>query len=75
MFRDSSGGIEEYTSSVTGFINKCINDVVPTVAMHTYPKQMPWITGNTRTDLKHRAATFKEQDSNPEAYNKSRYAL
>ncbi|KAK6307924.1 hypothetical protein J4Q44_G00211950 [Coregonus suidteri] len=31
MFRDSSNGIEEYTTSVTGFINKCIDDVVPTV--------------------------------------------
>ncbi|XP_064841631.1 von Willebrand factor A domain-containing protein 5A-like [Oncorhynchus masou masou] len=30
MFRDSSNGIEEYTTSVTGFINKCIEDVVPT---------------------------------------------
>ena len=29
MFQDSSNGIEEYTTSVTGFINKCINDVVP----------------------------------------------
>ena len=30
MFRDSSDGIEEYTTSVTGFINKCIEDVVHT---------------------------------------------
>ena len=29
MFRDSSNGIEEYTTSVTGFINKCIEDVRP----------------------------------------------
>ena len=28
MFRDSSNAIEEYTTSVTGFINKCIDDVV-----------------------------------------------
>jgi hypothetical protein len=33
MFRDSSNGIEEYTTSVTGFINKCIDDVVPTVTV------------------------------------------
>ena len=33
MFRDSSDGIEEYTTSVTGFINKCIEDVVPTVTV------------------------------------------
>ena len=47
MFRDSSDGIEEYTTSVTGFINKCIEDIVPTVTVRTYPNQKPWITGNT----------------------------
>ena len=36
MFRDSSDGIEEYTASVTGFINKCIEEVVPTVTVRTY---------------------------------------
>ena len=75
MFRDSSDCIEEYTTSVTGFINKCIDDVVPTVTTHTYPNQKPWITGNIHTELKTRAATFKERDSNPEAYKKTRYAL
>jgi alpha-acetolactate decarboxylase len=39
MFRDSSDNIEEYTTSVTGFINKCIEDVVPTVTVRTCPKQ------------------------------------
>jgi hypothetical protein len=67
MFRDSSDGIEEYTTSVTGFINKCLEDVVPTVTSRTYPNQKQWITGNIRTELKGRAATFKEQDSTPEA--------
>ena len=75
MFRDSSDGIEMYTTSVTGFINKCIEDVVPTVTVRTYPNQKPWITGNIRTELKGRAAAFKERDSNPEAYKKSRFAL
>ena len=75
MFRDSSDGIEEYTTSVTGFINKCIEDVVPTVTVRTYPNQKPWITGNIRTELKGRAAAFKVRDSNPEAYKKSCYAL
>jgi hypothetical protein len=36
MFRDSSNGIEEYTTSVIGFINKCIDDVVPTVNVHLF---------------------------------------
>jgi hypothetical protein len=75
MFRDSSDGIEEYTTSVIGFINKCINDVIPTVTLRTYPNQKPWITGNIHTELKARAAAFKERDSNPEAYRKSRYAV
>ena len=75
MFRDSSDDIEEYTTSVTGFINKCIEDVVPAVTVRTYPNQKPWITGNSRTELKGRTAAFKVRDSNPEAYKKSCYAL
>jgi hypothetical protein len=53
MFRDLSNG-----TSVTGFINKCINDIVPTVTICTYPNQNPWIKGNIRTELKARAAAF-----------------
>ena len=60
MFRDSSDGIEEYTTTDIGFINKCIDDVVPTVTIRTYPNQKPWITGNIHTELKARAAAFKE---------------
>jgi hypothetical protein len=75
MCRDSSDGIEEYTTSVIGFNKKGIEDVVPTVTVRTYPKQKPWITGNICTELKGRASTFKVRDSNPEAYKKSCYAL
>ena len=75
MFRESSNGIEEYTTSVNGFINKCIDDVVPTVTVRTYPNQKSWITGSIRTELKARAAAFKERISNPDVYKKSRYAL
>jgi hypothetical protein len=32
-------------------------------------------TGNIRIELKARAATFKELQSNPDAYKKSLYAL
>jgi hypothetical protein len=73
--RDSSDGIEEYTTLVTGFINKCIDDIVPTVTVHTYPNQKPWTTGNIRTELKARAASFKERDTNLDTYKKSIYAL
>jgi hypothetical protein len=59
MFRDSSDDIEEYTTSVTGFINNCIDDIVPTVTGRTYPNQKRWITGNSHTELKGRAAAFE----------------
>jgi hypothetical protein len=75
MLRDSSNGTEEDTTSVIGFINNYIDDVIPTVTVRTYPNQKPWITGSFHTELKARAAVFKEQDSNPEAYKKSHYAL
>ena len=75
MFRDSSNVIEEYTTSVISFINKCIDDIVHTVTVRTYPNQKPWITGNIRIELKARAAAFKKRDTNPDAYKKSRYAL
>ena len=64
MFWDSSDDIEEYNTSVTFFINNCVDDVVPTVTERTYPNQKPWITGNIRTELKGRAAAFKEQSVN-----------
>ena len=63
------------TTSVTGFINKCIDDVVPTVTVHTYPNQKQWISGKIHTELKGRAAAFKERDYKPEAYKTSRDAL
>jgi hypothetical protein len=47
MFLDSSNGIKEYT----GFINKCIDDIVPTVTVRIYHNQKPLITVNIRTDL------------------------
>ena len=31
------------STSVIGFINKCIDDVIPTLTMRRYPNQKPWI--------------------------------
>ena len=66
MLRDSSNVIEVYAPSVTGFINKCIDVVFLTVTLRTFPNLKPSITGNIRTELKARAATFKERDTNPD---------
>jgi hypothetical protein len=59
------------TPSVIGFTNKCIDDATPTVTVRTYPNQKATL----HSELKARAASFKERDSNPEACKKSRYAL
>lgn len=72
MFRDSPIGIEEFTT-VTGFINKCIEDVFPTVTIWTYPNQKPCITGSNHTGIKARATAYKEQDSDIDTYKKARY--
>ena len=50
MLQDSSNGIEGYTTSFTVFINKCVDDTVPKVTIHTYPIQKLWLTGNIRTE-------------------------
>jgi hypothetical protein len=49
--------------SLSGFIIKCIDDVIPTVTVRTYPNQKPWIAGNIHTELKSKAAAFKEQQT------------
>ena len=41
MLWDSSNGIEEYTTTVIGFINKCIANIIPTVTVRTFPNQKP----------------------------------
>ena len=43
----SENNFDVYTDTVTVFIKKCIEDVVPTVTIKTYPNQKPWIDGKT----------------------------
>jgi hypothetical protein len=46
----SENNIDIYTD--TEFIGKCIEDVVPTVMIKTYPNQKLWIDGSSHTNLK-----------------------
>ncbi len=52
-----------YTSilsiSVTCFIRKCIEDVVPTKTVRIYPNQKPWINSDVRSALSARTSAFK----------------
>ncbi|KAI4900823.1 hypothetical protein NFI96_028020, partial [Prochilodus magdalenae] len=64
---------EEYTDSVTGFIRKCIEDVVPTKPVRVYPNQKPWLNCEVRAALNARTAAFKS--GHTEEYKKASYAL
>ncbi len=60
MFRAASDDdIEAYSDTVTCFIRKCIDDVVPTKTIHIYPNQKPWINSDVRSALSARTSAFK----------------
>ena len=45
MFRiASNNNIDEYADSVSEFIRKCIDNVVPIATIKTFPNQKPWIS-------------------------------
>ncbi|KAI4879014.1 hypothetical protein NFI96_008915 [Prochilodus magdalenae] len=67
MFREAATystttGLEEYTSSVTSYIGKCIDDVTVSKTITTRPNQKPWMTAEVRALLKARDSAFKEGD-------------
>ncbi len=60
IFRAASDdNIEAYSDSVTCFIRKCIDDVVPTKTIRIYPNQKPWINSDVRSALSARTSAFK----------------
>ncbi len=53
MFRAASDDdIEVYSDTVTCFIRKCIEDVVPTKTIRIYPNLKPWINSDVRSAFK-----------------------
>ncbi len=60
MFRAASDDdTEAYSDSVTCFIRKCVEDVVPIKTIRTYPNQKPWINSDVRAALSARTSAFK----------------
>ncbi len=55
----SDDDIEAYSDTVTCFIRKCIEDVVPTKTIRIYPNQKPWINSGVRSALSARTSAFK----------------
>ncbi len=60
MFQAASDDdIEAYSDTVTCFICKCIEDVVPTKTIRIYPNKKPWINSDVRSALSARTSAFK----------------
>ncbi|KAI4889747.1 hypothetical protein NFI96_019341, partial [Prochilodus magdalenae] len=67
MFREAAAystttDLEEYTSSVTSYISKCIDDVTVSKTITTRPNQKPWMTAEVLALLKARDSAFKAGD-------------
>lgn len=74
MFREvADGNINEYTDSVSSFIQHCIEDIVPKKSVRSFPNQKPWVDAGVRTNLRARAAAFNSGD--PDLYRKARYEI
>ena len=56
--QDSSINIDEYTLSVTEFIRKCVDDVVPTITIQTYPNQKLWMKRDICTMTRAQTSAF-----------------
>ncbi|GAA6075769.1 piezo-type mechanosensitive ion channel component 1-like, partial [Tachysurus ichikawai] len=57
-----SVNLEEYTSAVTSYIGKCINDVTVSKTITTRSNQKPWMTANVRALLRTRDLAFRTGD-------------
>ncbi|KAK3510918.1 hypothetical protein QTP70_025540 [Hemibagrus guttatus] len=67
MFREvatngDSINLEEYTTSVTSHIGKCIDDVTVSKTITTHSSQKPWMTAEVRALLKSRDSAFRAGD-------------
>ncbi|KAK3514687.1 hypothetical protein QTP70_027770 [Hemibagrus guttatus] len=58
----NSINLEEYTTSVTSYIGKCINDMTVTKTITTRSNQKPWMTAEVRALLKLRDSAFRAGD-------------
>ncbi|KAI5614754.1 gastrula zinc finger protein XlCGF28.1-like, partial [Silurus asotus] len=67
MFREAATNgdfinLEEYTSTVTSYIGKCIDDVTTSKTITIRSNQKPWMTAKVRALLKTRDSAFRAGD-------------
>ncbi|XP_060703504.1 uncharacterized protein LOC132830055 [Hemiscyllium ocellatum] len=73
IFKNSATSLNEYATTVTDFISKCVEDCVPKKLIRVFPNQKPWMNSEIHSLLKSRSEAFKSGD--PDLYKKSRYDL
>lgn len=61
--RNDHTDLEEYASSVTGYIVKCVDDVVLTRIITIWPDQRPWLNIKVHSLLKARDEAFRSSGS------------
>ena len=69
---ETTDNIDKLTTPITGFVRKCISDIVPTVKVFCFPNRKPWINTKVGTKLKDRATTHRAIAYNPEAMAEDR---
>ncbi|KAI5098701.1 hypothetical protein C0J45_10840 [Silurus meridionalis] len=77
MFREAatnskSINLEEYTSSVTSYISKCIDDMTISKTITTGSNQKPYMTAKVHAQLKQRDSTFEVQNRHRRSYPQNR---
>ena len=55
--------LEEYTTSVLAYINKCMDDVTFRKTLRIIPNQKPWLNAVVRSLLRARDTAFRSGDS------------
>ncbi|KAL6463200.1 hypothetical protein MHYP_G00275910 [Metynnis hypsauchen] len=74
MFLDAAGtDINVYTDSITSYISKGTEDIVPKINVRSFPNQKPGINAEVRAKLRAWAAAYNSGD--PASYKKARYDL
>eukprot|EP00061_Rhincodon_typus_P003314 g19782.t1 len=71
--KDSAASLNEYGTTITDFISKCVEDCMPKTLIRVFPNWKPWMNWKTHSLLKCRAETFKSDG--PDLHRKSRYDL
>ena len=60
---DSHGeDLDDLTDCITGYINFCVDSVVPTVTVRCFPNNKPWVTRDIKVLLNEKKRAFRDRD-------------